>query len=206
MRKKSHISLARYLANNMQVQELNNHRKAFYLGSILPDLKPSFLTKRHTIDETYEDFIEVIKKITVEYDITRGIDRNYARHLGVITHYLSDYCTYPHNSIFKGNIKEHVLYEKELKNSLRKYLLREDTQRPRQFNQQFSSFEEIVTFIKKTHKNYLNALKEVHIDIKFIVELCYKVVEAVLIFFEKALEKLENELIYKYRVRTQFSL
>ena len=49
MRKKSHISLAKYLMNNMQVQDLNEHKKAFYIGSILPDIKPSFITKDITL-------------------------------------------------------------------------------------------------------------------------------------------------------------
>jgi len=115
MRKKSHISLAKYIVNNMQVQDLNDHRKAFYIGSILPDLLPSFITKRHTIEATFQDLILEIKKITVDYDMNKGINSYYARHLGVITHYLSDYCTFPHNSIFEGSIKEHVYYEKDLK-------------------------------------------------------------------------------------------
>ena len=54
MRKKSHISLARYIAQDMQVPVMTHHRKAFYLGSILPDCKPSFLTQRHEFTGTFD--------------------------------------------------------------------------------------------------------------------------------------------------------
>lgn len=198
MRKKSHISLARYIINNMQVEDLHNHKKAFYFGSILPDLKPSFLTKRHTIEETFEDLITEIRRVTVDYDINRGINGYYARHLGVITHYLSDYCTFPHNSIFKGNIKEHVYYEKDLKCSMKEYFNRDDIQRNRDNIQKFNTIDDILHFIKKTHKEYLKALKVVHEDIQYIIDLCYKVVDAILMFFEIALEKFEKELVNKH--------
>ena len=37
MRKKSHISLATYLIGELESEQLDRHKKAFYLGSILPD-------------------------------------------------------------------------------------------------------------------------------------------------------------------------
>lgn len=190
MRKKSHISLAKFLINNMKVQDLNEHKKSFYIGSVLPDLKPSFLTRRHTIDETFEVLIKEIKKITVNYDINKGINRYYARHLGVVTHYLSDYCTYPHNSIFDGTIKEHISYEKELKCTFKEYIVREDIQRERK-QCQMLHLDDVLGFIILTHKEYLKALKDVHQDIHFIIDICYKVVDAILRFFEIAMYQLQ---------------
>ena len=56
MRKKSHILVARYLADQMPAtKSLQSHRKAFCLGSILPDIKPSFLTKKHEYFGTFEE-------------------------------------------------------------------------------------------------------------------------------------------------------
>jgi hypothetical protein len=203
MRKKSHISLAKYIVNNMQVQDLNNHRKAFYIGSILPDLLPSFITKRHTIEATFEDLILEIKKITVDYDMNKGINGYYARHLGVITHYLSDYCTFPHNSIFEGSIKEHVYYEKDLKFELREYVNRDDVQRER--SQVFHTFDEIIHYICMAHKEYLKAIKEVQVDVQHIIDLCYKVVDAIVRFFEIAIEKLEEGLAMKHQIKLEYS-
>lgn len=194
LRKKSHISLARFLLNSMQVQDLTEHKKAFYIGSILPDLKPSFITKRHTIEDTFEILINEIKRITVDYDINKGINGYYARHLGVITHYLSDYCTYPHNQIFQGSISEHVYYEKELKHSLKEYVQCGDNQRERRACQLFCDVDDIVGNIVQIHKEYLKALKNVHKDIQYIIELCYKVVDLILSFFEIAFAGLTHKL------------
>ena len=47
MRKKSHISLAGYLVREMNLEEFDRHKKAFYLGSILPDLTPKMITSPH---------------------------------------------------------------------------------------------------------------------------------------------------------------
>ncbi len=179
---------------NLKVQDLEEHRKSFYIGSILPDLTPSFITRRHTIDETFDTLINEIKKITVNYDINKGINRYYARHLGVITHYLSDYCTYPHNDIFEGSIAEHVHYEKELKYSLREYVNSDHNKRERKPNENCCSLDEIVHLILQIHKEYLAALKTINKDIQYIIDLCYKVVDAILTFFEMAFHQLHNNL------------
>lgn len=60
MRKKSHVSLSRYLIESVDSTLLDNHRKAFIVGSILPDCKPSFVTTRHTIEETFDMVTEFI--------------------------------------------------------------------------------------------------------------------------------------------------
>jgi len=186
MRKKSHISLAKFLMENIEVKDLIEHKKAFYIGSILPDLKPSFLTRRHTIEETFHILIREIKKITVDYDVNKGIGSYYARRLGVITHYLADYCTYPHNSIFSGTITDHVYYEKELKHSLREYVKSETAIPNREESQSLETFEEIIRFIIITHKKYLKAIKEVKEDIRYIVDLCFKVIDAIIQLFRMA--------------------
>lgn len=40
MRKKSHISLARYIVANTEDEGLKKHWLSFYIGSVLPDCKP----------------------------------------------------------------------------------------------------------------------------------------------------------------------
>ena len=41
--------LARYIVANTKDEELKKHKLSFYIGSILPDCKPSFVYKRHEI-------------------------------------------------------------------------------------------------------------------------------------------------------------
>lgn len=193
MRKKSHISLAKFLLNNNQEHKLIEHKKAFYIGSILPDLKPSFLTRRHTFEETFDILINEIKRITIDYDFNKGLSGYYARHLGVITHYLADYCTFPHNECYSGTMTDHVYYEKEMKFQLREYIKSEDIHRISVEGHKPHTLEEIIQFIISTHKEYLNALKAVKQDIRYIIEICSKVVEAILTLFNLGYEGIQGD-------------
>jgi len=196
MRKKSHISLAKFLLDNVKEHKMIKHKKAFYIGSILPDLKPSFLTRKHTIEETFDILINEIRKITVDYDVSKGIGSYFARHLGVITHYLADYCTLPHNSVYTGTITDHVYYEKEMKFRLKEYIELEDIHSQALKGQKLHTFDDIVRFIIKTHNEYLSELKAVKQDIRYIIELCSKVVDAILTFIRIALASIDNNRIH----------
>jgi iron-sulfur cluster repair protein YtfE (RIC family) len=150
------------------------------------------LTQKHNIEGTFGIVIEEIKKITIDYDVNQGITGYYARHLGIVTHYLADYCTFPHNSVFQGSIKDHCKYEKEMKFSLREYVERDDVQRERKKEPDSRSIDDIFQLIVKTHREYLKALNSITQDIHYIVDLCYKVVDAILQFFELAYASLHN--------------
>ena len=72
MRKKSHILLARYLADQLTVDEsLQSHRKAFCLGSILPDIRPSFVVKKHEYFSTFGEIQEKMLQL-VEHGPLEG--------------------------------------------------------------------------------------------------------------------------------------
>lgn len=184
MRKKSHISVAKYLVNSSGMECLQEHKKAFYLGSILPDCTPSFVTRRHSIDETLDILKKEIDKITVYYNFEKGLSSYYCRHLGIITHYVADYFTFPHNKIFPGNLKAHCSYEEDLKHAIRSYVKSEEAQRVREKNGIFRTSDEIIAFVKAVHEEYLSAIKAIKIDCMYIVELCHKVVDAILQLFE----------------------
>ena len=110
MRKKSHISLAKYIVEDVRVPELEAHRKAFYLGSILPDCKPSFLTQRHEFDRTFDMVKERICDLSEDRELVRRNARAYMRHLGEVIHYIADYFTFPHNETYDGNLKDHCYH------------------------------------------------------------------------------------------------
>ncbi len=184
MRKKSHISLANYLIKSMKFEELIDHKKSFYIGSILPDCVPSFITRKHNIEETFEILKEEILKITDNYDMDRGMTGYYTRHLGVVTHYIADYFTFPHNNIFKGSLKEHCTYERDLKLAFKSYVKSDEAVRRREKSAIFKSVDEILKFIIEMHEEYLKAIKVIKVDCMYIVELCHKVVDAILQIFE----------------------
>lgn len=170
------------------MEYLNDYKKSFYIGSILPDCIPSFITRRHCIEDTLNILEKEITKITEGYDIEKGLSRYFCRHLGVITHYVADYFTFPHNSIYPGNIKDHCKYEEDLKHAIRQYVKTDEAKKIREKNGLFKDTNEIIAFIKEMHEQYLKLIIQIKLDCMYIVELCHKVVDAILQLFEMAVQ------------------
>ena len=181
MRKKSHISLAKYIVDSLNEQNLQKHKKAFYLGSILPDCKPSFLTTRHEIQETFD---QVERKI---YRLSSGENvknlRVYFRDLGQVIHYVADYFTFPHNRNYTGTLKDHCTYEKRLKQSLKEYIRSGEAARNSEKARRFRSPEAICEFIRRAHEAYMSRRTNVERDCRMIVALCHQVVEGIIRLF-----------------------
>ena len=174
MRKKSHISLARYIVNNIEDDDLKKHRFSFYIGSILPDIKPSFVYKRHEMEGTYPDIRRHIKRLSEGKKLVeKKKNRKYYRDLGQVSHYLADYFTYPHNKIYPGTLKAHCSYEEKLKRDLRSYLKGKEAGKHKN-KMDFSNAESLCNFIQKSHDDYLVHKHDVEDDIHHIVEVNYK--------------------------------
>ena len=184
MRKKSHISLAMYLVNHLETAELVNHRRSFYIGSILPDCKPSFLTTRHEFDGTFQMVKNRILKLTTQSDFQSDNSVSYMMDLGQIVHYIADYFTYPHNEIYDGNLKDHCVYEKQLKFSLRAYIKSGEAERNQNQPRQFETPQALFSFIQKAHDEYLKMKHSVEEDCMYIVRICHQVVAAILQLFQ----------------------
>ena len=189
MRKKSHISLARYIVESMGLEELQEYRKAFYVGSILPDCKPSFLTKRHEIKGTFEDVRKYVLDLTTLYDVYKRNTRVYFLNLGQVIHYIADYFTFPHNDIYTGNIKDHCIYEKELKRELEAYLDSDEPEKMRKNIERFKTPELLFEYILKIHEEYLKVKNTIAADCRYIVKVCYTVVTAVVYLVNERLEQ-----------------
>ena len=177
MRKKSHISLARYIVDSIEDKDLKKHRFSFYIGSILPDIKPSFLYKRHEIEGTYADIQRHIARLSEGKKLVeKKKNRKYYMDLGQISHYLADYFTYPHNKIYPGNMKAHCFYEEKLKRDLRSYLRSGEAARERGEKLVFKNAENLCDFIRKSHNDYLERKHGVEEDIHQIVDVNYKAI------------------------------
>ena len=180
MRKKSHILVARYLADQMSVEEsLQSHRKAFCLGSILPDIKPSFLTRKHEYFGTFEEIQQKMRQL-VECRSGRVKERVYWRRLGEVMHYMADYFTFPHNINFTGNLYEHNKYEKHLKNHLKRYIESGAVKSMEVQPVCFGSFSELVEYIKGRHDRYLLKERNIAEDVQYILSICFQVIYGIL--------------------------
>lgn len=185
MRKKSHISVASYLLNCSGMEVLSTHKKALYIGSILPDCMPSFITRRHSIDETFSIFKKELKLLIEDYNYNKGITSYFCRHLGIILHYVADYFTYPHNSFYSGNIRQHCSYEKEMKFYMRAYIKSKEAKRTRSKEMPYNSVDAICHYIMVLHKRYEQQVQNIALDCEYIVSLCHQITDFILSVFEK---------------------
>lgn len=179
MRKKSHILLGRYLADQMsEVYSLQQHRKAFCLGNIMPDLKPSFITTRHEFFGTFGKLQEKMREL-VERSPEECNARVYWRRFGEVMHYMADYFTFPHNRTYTGSLVEHNSYEAELKNRLKECILSGQADCHLEEPMRFDSFETLVGYIRERHSCYLERTRCIADDIRFILGVCYQVVQGI---------------------------
>lgn len=177
MRKKSHISLARYMVNSLDDEGLKKHRLSFYIGSILPDIKPSFVYKKHEITGTFPSIRKHIKRLSEGDKAVKKRGVKYYMDLGQISHYLADYFTFPHNKIYPGNLKDHCSYEEKLKRDLRSCLKSgkaesmiffRDSQKQKQ---PFHNAEALCEYIEHAHEDYLTRKHDVETDIRHILSV-----------------------------------
>ena len=179
MRKKSHILLARYLADQLTVDEsLQSHRKAFCLGSILPDIRPSFVVKKHEYFSTFGEIQEKMLQL-VEHGPLEGKERVYWRNFGEVLHYMADYFTFPHNRTYTGSLYEHSQYEKILKQRL-KICIKSGAAGAYVFRDvYFKNLEELTEFIQVSHASYLRKKRNITEDIQYILMVCYQVIQGI---------------------------
>ena len=189
MRKKSHISLAWYLMNCEGMEALGHHKYSFYVGSILPDCVPSFLVRKHTINDSFDVLKKEFEKLVSHFDPNKGADRYFCRHLGVITHYVADYFTFPHNANYPGKLKDHCIYEEELKHEIRAYVHSPEAVRTR-LEGTIHTPEAILEFVQRMHQIYVSMQSAVRRDCEFIISLCHTVVDALLLLFEDQMKVL----------------
>lgn len=179
MRKKSHISLARFLVQGSGSDILSHRWKAFYLGSLLPDCRPSFLTMRHEYDGTFEMVEDKLRRL-VEARALLADSMRYMVDLGQVFHYIADYFTFPHNSHYPGNLKDHCRYEECLKQGLRAYIRGGYAIFHSEENEKISSVEDILAYIQENHRVYMENVSSVEEDCEYITRVCSQVLAAII--------------------------
>lgn len=189
MRKKSHISLARHIVATTDDAELKKHRFLFYIGSVLPDIKPSFLYKRHEMTSTFPAISKHIERLSEGEKVLKHKNRKYYLDLGQISHYLADYFTFPHNRTYPGSLKDHCSYEERLKLDLREYIKSGRAAKQQIKKEKFENAKELCDFIQRAHDDYLAHKHDVEDDIRHIVEVNRKALAGMMdVLAEKRIE------------------
>ena len=175
MRKKSHISLAGQIMDSMELDNVFDYRLPFYVGSIWPDCRPSFVTTPHKFDITFDDIERKISKFIANYDKDKGMNMRRCAGLGVIIHYIADYFTFPHNKTFDGSLRQHNTYEKHLKNELKDFVESGRADIYVEKNLRFDSLNQLIDYIRERHKVYLDRKRSIDEDIHYILSVCFQV-------------------------------
>ncbi len=118
MLKVSHIRIASNTLANIQSKiDWKINRKAYLIGSILPDLNCVY--PKHTYDSTIKRFKNRLIKVNkTESNFIKSLT------LGIITHYICDYFCYAHNikinpkhAIYERIMRKHIKMHEELLNN-----------------------------------------------------------------------------------------
>lgn len=180
MRKKSHISLAGQMMNSLEVEGIINHKLTFYFGNILPDCKPSFVTTPHTFDETFDKIGEKMRKLVKSFEQTKGMTMAKTLRLGEVTHYIADYFTFPHNTHYDGNLKDHCCYEGDLKRRLKEYIESGQAMILKSKVEIFGKIEELLAYVKERHSEYMSRKRSIRDDMDYIITVCTSVMASLI--------------------------
>lgn len=156
-------------------EELYGMRRLSLLaGSVLPDFMVHTYVEGHTWEATFE---KIMQQLTALERTGRNGLLSYLR-LGWILHYVEDYFTYPHNTIFEGTLAEHYAYEKRMTRWMRDGGLQEmDEPLPRDV----CSAGEIRERLQKYHDSYLSSEMSYDNDILYMRQ----VVSEILSYYEQ---------------------
>ena len=153
--------------------------RGFLFGNILPDISRKYGRYPHYMKDALPHVIKskdkLINKNTQAYS-----SYQFAKELGAINHYLSDFFCHPHTSEFQGSKAEHGIYEFAMIIRYRKGI--------KEFNRMLKEQNillqpsDIRTFIEENKKKYKNKNVSDINDIKFALFVGTKLGESMIVY------------------------
>lgn len=157
MRTADHMNLSRYIMDHMDAGASKLQKAVFVFGSIEPDinmltyLRGSIHGEEKLRGHNYENVMKYMEKLTKKLEKGGMGTVRQSFLLGKLVHYVADSFTYPHNSIFPGNLKEHCQYETELHGYVNKMIASADV------NMDSIDDElDIVEYLRELHDRYVS--------------------------------------------------
>ena len=173
MRKKSHISLSRGVIKGLGEENIIKHRYTFYIGSIVPDCIPSFITRRHNMEETFDIFVKHMEKFVDKLGKRNKLGFRQSIRMGMILHYIADYFTLPHNSHYEGGFKDHCVYEGAQLKCMRNYVKEVNAEDVTiSLPNPMKDIKQVVEYINNKHQEYVEFHQGVKDDCVFSLEAC----------------------------------
>ena len=178
MRTADHMNLSRYIMDQMGVGALGLNKALFIFGSIEPDinmltyLRGSIRGEEKLRGHNYENARMYMEKLTKKLERGGMGSLRQSFVLGKLVHYVADSFTYPHNSIFPGNLREHCQYETELHSYVNKMIEDGNVDMSK-----LDADEDITAYLGNMHDSYVEAVPGPDTDYRFITRAISMVTE-----------------------------
>ena len=187
----SHTCVARLLMNYVhETCGVTFDEPAFFYGNLKPDLKGTYLTKRHYPSLMYDEVMEKLRVFVETYRMGPKNGRELSVDLGEICHYMTDFFCYPHNDdIYDHNLFAHYLYEKRIALCIKRKLTEETFESWTEHIIPPFSYEALVNRLADLHDRYKNHTPRhcIDNDLKYICQVVTTLVLSVInITYEEA--------------------
>lgn len=157
MRTADHMNLSRYIMNHMDAGASKLQKAAFIFGSIEPDInmltyfRGSIRGEEKLRGHNYENVMKYMEKLIKKLEKGGMGTVRQSFLLGKLVHYVADSFTYPHNSIFPGNLREHCQYETKLHDYVNRTISSVDVN-----VESIDDGRDIVEYLREMHDMYVS--------------------------------------------------
>lgn len=170
MKGKSHRLLAAYMAEVYLSGQPKSCVRAFQMGCIQPDRNPTTYLKGSMRQQwlrghNWGNAQRYIQRLCRRLERKQRLRLWDCYYLGKLVHYTADAFTYPHNSEFPDDLKQHNAYEE----ALQAYFLAHFRELTRSIA--FPAGTAMDT-IQVYHRDYLARPFHIHTDSRFAVSVC----------------------------------
>jgi len=173
MKATSHFAMAHLLNAALQNRGVYLDRIAFVYGNIAPDYTPVMWVYPHFNKVCSRMITEISTELPQIPVCNSGrVGANYSKQLGLLCHFLCDYFCFAHNDDFTGNIRQHISYENDLDNYLRRNCLEILDIEGTQEILCLSNETELINSIETSREKYLKSGFSLNNDLSFAFEAC----------------------------------
>ena len=175
MKVRTHVKLAELaFNNNIKAIPQGFSKFMFNFGLVMIDQSWHVKTHPHYVQKSLDYILEKIEKLVS----VKRFNAYYSMQLGIVVHYLCDFCCNAHISGSVGNIAYHLKYERDLQ----KYLLENYDALSDNFRSGLNNkipignnLASIKAVIEKVLNNYIKGDASYLLDIKHCVEITFTV-------------------------------
>lgn len=142
----------------------NINTDSFVYGNMLPDLNLKCRMTMHSKKEDWDKVLKIIDEIAYNKE---KINEDISIKLGMLSHYLCDFFTFPHNETFGKNIIHHELYEQAQRILWWRKLSKVWTECTEEIKVELESTRDMISYIEDMHSIYIRNLGDKRRDIFF---------------------------------------